>query len=86
MGRQMPRQRHLHLGPDPARHAVLADQHHEGGATRQGLFQSPDPAVAGADRPVILEHTEARPLQFAPQGRASRLIIAAIAEKDVIRD
>ena len=83
--RQMPHQRHLDLCPDPAAHAVAADQHHKGRTTRHRLLQARQPAFATANRGIVLEDLEASLLERGAQHIGRGEIGAAVAEEDLLR-
>jgi hypothetical protein len=75
----------LHLGADPAPHAVAPDENDERRAAVQGLLQALQPPVAGAQRIVILEDTQPGLFERRAQGDRHRLVSAAVAEKDAFR-
>ena len=83
--RQMPQQRHLDLCPDPAAHSVAADQHHKGRTSRHRLLQARQPALATANRGIVLEDLEASLLERGAQRIGRGEVGAAVAEEDLIR-
>ena len=76
-------QRHLGLGPDPARHAVAADQHDEAAAAAHRLLQPVQPEIAGADALVVAEHRQPMPLELGAQVERRRPVVVAVAQEDV---
>ncbi len=81
LGGQVPNQRNLHFGADPAPHAVPSHQQHEGGTAPQGVLQAGHPAVAGADRIVVLENAQASVFQRQTQRDGRLPVRTAVAEK-----
>ena len=76
-------QRHLGLGPDPARHPVAADQHDEAAAAVHRLLQPAQPEIAGADALVVPEHRQPVPLELGAQVERRRPVVVAVAQEYV---
>ena len=79
MGRQMPNQRDLHFGTDPALHPVAPDQQYERRTAHQGFFETRHPAVADADRVFIAKDTEAGLVQRRVESDARFAVSTAVA-------
>ena len=79
--RQVPAQGHLHLGTDPAPDTVAADQHDEGRTIHQRLFQTAQPAIAGADRILVTKRLQPHLFERRLQRNACVAVGAAVAEK-----
>jgi hypothetical protein len=79
---QMPRQRDLDLGPDPAPHPVAPHQHDERGTAVQGLFEARHPALARAVAVLVPIDAAARLLQGGLKNDARVPVRTAVAQED----
>ena len=68
--------RRQHVGPDG-----VEQNRHERGALRHGGFEAVEPAVAGADRDVVLEHFDAGSAQQFAQLVGRGEVVAAVAQE-----
>ena len=85
VGREMPDQRDLRLGADPALNPVAPHQQHERGAALQGRLQTLDPFITDTDRRLVAKDPEPRLLQSGPHRDAGRPVSVAVAQKNLIR-
>jgi hypothetical protein len=79
---EVPVQRDLHLGADPAPRAIASDQDDERRAALQRVLQARHPLVAGADRLLVVKDRQPGLLQGGAKRAGRAALRPAVAEED----